>query len=72
MQRRDDKYYDDKYYEMPFHIYDNNYDDKNYDDKYYKMPFHFYDGACNSFTSQTKVLLCFSSDTLPSVKGCHM
>ena len=37
-----------------------------------KMPFDFYDGACNSFMGQTKVLLCFSSDTLPDVDGCHM
>ena len=37
-----------------------------------EMPFHFYDGACNSFMGQTKVLLCFSSDTLPDVDGCHM
>ena len=37
-----------------------------------QMPFHFYDGACNSFMGQTKVLLCFSSDTLPDVDGCHM
>ena len=40
--------------------------------EYYKMPFHFYDGACNSFMGQTKVLLCFSSDTLPDADGCHM
>ena len=38
----------------------------------FKMPFHFYDGACNSFMGQTRVLLCFSSDTLPDVGGCHM
>ena len=37
-----------------------------------KMPFNFYDGSCNSFMDQTKVLLCFSSDTLPDVDGCHM
>ena len=42
-------------------------------EKYYpEMPFHFYDGSCNSFMGQTKVLLCFSSFTIPKVNDCHL
>ena len=37
-----------------------------------KMPMHFYDGSCATFLEPTqKVLLCFSSFTLPIVKKCH-
>ena len=37
-----------------------------------KMPMHFYDGSCASFLEPIpRVLLCFSSFTLPTVKKCH-
>ena len=36
------------------------------------LPMDFYDGACASFLEPTpRVLLCFSSFTLPTVKKCH-
>ena len=38
---------------------------------YPDMPFHFYDGSSNSFMESTKVLLCFSSFTMPTVDDCH-
>ena len=40
--------------------------------EYSKLPFHYYDGSCNSFLEPSpKVLLCFSSFTIPKVTKCH-